>query len=374
MKSTEPDSARISRIRARLLDHYGGAQRDLPWRHRSDPYGIWVSEVMLQQTRVETVIPYYLRWMDRFPDVEALAEASLDEVLSLWKGLGYYGRARNLHRAARIVRERFDGHVPSAPEALRALPGVGEYTAGALQSIAFGRAEAAVDGNVRRVLARLFDLEETTPSRVRSLASALVDPARPGDFNQALMELGATVCLPRSPDCDACPISSDCMALEAGTVRLRPPPAKRRTVPVITVAVAVLYDQERARFLVRKRPEEGLLAGMWEFPGTELQGDVPVGLDVALQALPPGLSIRAGGPEAARALPEVRHPFTHLRAHYRGFLVFLVGTAPEAAVEEVGGGRPRHRWASAEELSEMALPRAQQRVLGEALDAIGSAS
>jgi A/G-specific adenine glycosylase len=374
MNSTEPDSARVSRIRAHLLDHYGRAQRDLPWRRRSDPYGIWVSEVMLQQTRVETVIPYYLRWMERFPDVESLAEANLDEVLLLWKGLGYYGRARNLHRAAGVVRERFAGRLPSDPQELRGLPGIGEYTAGALGSIAFGRAEPAVDGNVRRVLSRLFDLEEPGPSRVRSLASALVDPERPGDFNQALMELGATVCLPGRPDCGACPVSSDCMALEAGTVGLRPPPTSRKTVPVITVATAVVYDEVGDRFLVRKRPTEGLLASMWEFPGAEVEGDVPVGVELALQSLPAGLSLPVDVPELARALVEVRHAFTHLRAIYRGFLVPVAEAEPAAEFEVVDDPEPRRRWASCEELSQMALPRAQERLLQVALEAIRSAS
>lgn len=160
---------------------------------RADPYRVWVSEVMLQQTRVDAVVPYYLAWMDRFPTLEALAAAPLDDVLRAWEGLGYYARARNLHRAAVVVRDRLGGEVPRTADDLRALPGVGEYTAGAVASIAFGEAVPAVDGNVRRVLSRLYDEAEPTPAWLRERAAALVDPERPGDFNQALMELGATV-------------------------------------------------------------------------------------------------------------------------------------------------------------------------------------
>ncbi|MCA9738487.1 MAG: A/G-specific adenine glycosylase, partial [Gemmatimonadetes bacterium] len=165
---------------------YDRARRDLPWRRTSDPYRVWVSEVMLQQTRVETVIPYYERWLERFPTVSALATADLDDVLPLWKGLGYYSRARNLHRAAQAVLERHGGEVPAEPDALRALPGVGAYTAGAVASIAFGRPEPLVDGNVRRVLSRWYDLEAPGDREVWALARDLVDPERPGDFNQAL--------------------------------------------------------------------------------------------------------------------------------------------------------------------------------------------
>ena len=205
-------------IRRRLLSAYDVGKRDLPWRGEEDPYRIWVSEVMLQQTRVETVVPYYRAWMDRFPTVEALAEADEDEVLRAWQGFGYYSRARRLREGARVVRERFGGCLPRSSLELRDLPGVGEYTAGAVASIAFGEVVPAVDGNVKRVLARLFDVPTPSPAELRALAADLVDPKRPGDFNQALMELGATVCTPRAPLCGECPLDSICLALERGTV------------------------------------------------------------------------------------------------------------------------------------------------------------
>lgn len=192
-------------LAAALLRHYDVHRRDLPWRDRADPYAVWVSEIMLQQTRVETARPYYERWLERFPDLDALADAEIDDVLRAWQGLGYYARARNLHRAARMVRERYHGAIPADPAELRRLPGVGAYTAGAVASIAFGAATPAVDGNVRRVVARLHDLEDPTAAQLQTLAVELVPADRPGDFNQALMEIGATVCTPRAPDCDACP-------------------------------------------------------------------------------------------------------------------------------------------------------------------------
>ena len=196
----------IPGFRRALLGHFDRSRRALPWRSERTPYRVMVSEFMLQQTRVETVIPYYERWLRRFPGWEALADAGEDEVLRAWTGLGYYRRARNLHRAARVVRERFGGELPKEPAALKRLPGVGEYTAGAVASIAFGRAVPAVDGNVRRVLCRILDVAAPTAGRLREEAARLVDPGRPGDFNEALMELGATVCTPRAPGCGGCPV------------------------------------------------------------------------------------------------------------------------------------------------------------------------
>ncbi len=206
----EPSRKWTLALRRALLAFYDARRRDLPWRRDPDPYRVWVSEVMLQQTRVDAVVPYYERWLRRFPTLHALATAEPDEVLRAWEGLGYYARARNLHRAARVVRERHAGDVPSEPAALRELPGVGDYTAGAIASIAFGRREPAVDGNVRRVLARLLDVADPPPARLRAVAAALVPAERPGDFNQALMELGALVCTARVPRCADCPVRGVC--------------------------------------------------------------------------------------------------------------------------------------------------------------------
>jgi A/G-specific adenine glycosylase len=236
--ATSPTTEATRRL---LLEAFDKGKRDLPWRGESDPYRIWVSEVMLQQTRVETVIPYYKRWLQRFPSMEALAAAREEDVLLAWQGLGYYSRARRLLGAARIIRERHGGRLPRAAEELRRLPGVGEYTAGAVASMAFGESVPAVDGNARRVLARLYDLPDPRPGELRELAGALVDPHRPGDSNQALMELGATVCLPRSPLCPSCPVEELCMAKARGTVGERPPRRARRPVPEVEMAVVVAF-------------------------------------------------------------------------------------------------------------------------------------
>lgn len=333
-----------------LLTHFDATRRSMPWRETSDPYAIWVSEVMLQQTRVDTVVPYWRRWMARFPTVRALAEADLDEVLRHWQGLGYYSRARNLHRAARILRERHAGRLPTEHRALRELPGVGEYTAGAVASIAFGCRVPAVDGNVRRVLSRIHDLRDPAPSAVRRLAAELVPSDRPGDFNQALMELGATLCTPRAPRCDACPVASWCESRARGTQEARPGRRERGPLPEETIETAVLIRADGALLLAR-RPPHGLLAGLWELPG-EIRPPVVGRL---LEAAEPG-------PE----LEPVVHAFTHKRITYRPRVFF----APAAAgIPEDGrdDGRARVAWAAAGELDRFALPVAQLRIARAAL-------
>ncbi len=344
--SPKGSELRSVRIRTALLDHFDRTARDLPWRRDRTPYKVLVSEMMLQQTRVETVIPYYHEWLLRFPDLEALGAAPLDEVLRAWQGLGYYSRARNLHRAAREVNERYGGQLPSTRRELRTLPGVGEYTAGAVASIAFGLAEPAVDGNVRRVLSRLDDIEKPRQAGLLQRAGELLDPDRPGDSNEALMELGATVCRPRNPLCDVCPVAEHCRALSAGTVGLRPLRKARKPVPAVTVDVAVIFDGND-RALVAKRPDRGLLAGLWEFPERESL-DSPVG------AL-----------EEEGALESVFHAFTHLHATYRPAVLRL----REAALSPpVVRGRPEVRWLSLTRTGEIALPAAQQRIAAAALD------
>ena len=376
-------------IAAALLRHFDSERRSMPWRETSDPYAIWVSEVMLQQTRVDTVIPYWERWLERFPTVETLAEAELDDVLKEWEGLGYYSRARNLHGAARMVRERFDGDVPSDPDTLRELPGVGPYTAGAIASIAYGVPTPAVDGNVRRVLARLYDLEAPTAAELRTLAAALVPDDRPGDFNQALMELGATICTPRSPDCDACPLAEWCEARRLGVQELRPLPRAKKPIPEETVRTAVIVRGDGALLLAR-RPEDGLLGGLWEFPGAEAgeaDDDGPDGIAEAGWARdrwPPGVErlIEANGwpagvasliqaSEPVAALDPVVHTFSHKRVTYEPFL----GRAPVAAAERVAhivatGETPepgppaaeRLAWVAPARLDAYALPVAQRKI------------
>ena len=263
------------RLTEKLLNWYAENARDLPWRRTDDPYAIWVAEVRLQQTRVETVKPYYRRWMQRFPTVADLAEASPDEVLNLWEGLGYYRRARYLHRAAQILVSDYDGQLPSSEKELKELPGIGAYTAAAIASIAFGEDHLALDGNLRRVLARLFDIKVKISSsaaekKLHQVGNNLLPPGQAGSFNQALMDLGAMVCLPRDPHCESCPLRADCLAHQQGVERERPVREKSGQLPHVTRLAAALTSQDRV--LIGRRPEGALLGGLWEFPGTELEG------------------------------------------------------------------------------------------------------
>jgi A/G-specific adenine glycosylase len=285
----------------KLVAWYRRARRDLPWRRTSDPYRIWLSETMLQQTRVETVIPYYERFLARFPTLDALAAADEEDVLREWAGLGYYARARNLHRAAGAVVRDHEGVVPRDAAALAALPGVGRYTTGALRSIAFGERAALVDGNVKRVLARLSAWRAPTAAQTWRLAEALVPEKDAGDWNQALMELGATVCTPRRPTCLLCPVESLCGALRSGDPERFPTAAQRAAVrPVRALAGLV---ERRGRVLLVRRPSRGLLGGLWELPNAE-GGDAEA-LVAALRERT-GIRTAPGG-----VLGQVRHRFTH---------------------------------------------------------------
>ena len=253
-------------IRSRLLGWFDRHQRDLPWRRTRDPYRIWLAETMLQQTRVPVVVGYYQRFLRTFPTVRKLARARMDRVLRLWAGLGYYQRARNLHRAARAIVREHGGKFPRRLEAALALPGVGAYTARAVLSIAYQEPVAVVDGNVARVLVRLFRLEDTDPNdraALQPLADQLVDPRRPGDFNQALMELGSTVCLPRRPRCGECPLEKLCAARRAGVERQMGVRRQKRARP--TVTLSVLVTRSNGRVLLAREPR-GYFSGLWHFP------------------------------------------------------------------------------------------------------------
>ena len=263
---------RDEEIARSLTTWFKTSARDLPWRRTRDPYAIWISEVMLQQTRVETVIPYFARFLDRFPNVHALAKAELDEVLSLWSGLGYYRRARELHACARQVSETHEGVFPAEAEQLRKLRGIGQYTAGAVSSIAFGRQAPLVDGNVARVIARLEALDDDIKSSagIKSIwatATKLVPREEPGIFNQALMELGATLCVPRDPACLVCPVNKLCSARRQGRERDLPVVGAKRVSPRVLLVVAVV--ESRGELLFGRRKEGGLFGGLWEAPMVE---------------------------------------------------------------------------------------------------------
>ena len=278
MNKSSPPSPQA--IASRLLAWPGRGQRPFPWRQNRDPYVVWISETMLQQTQIATVIPYLERWLERFPNVETLAAAPLEEVLKMWEGLGYYARARNLHRAAQIIVRQHGGRIPADRDALLALPGIGPYTAGAILSLAYGQDEPVVDGNVRRVLCRVFGVDED-PRRPRverrlwELARDIIVSGRARDINEALMDLGREICTPRGPACDRCPLADVCVAHATGREEELPVRAAKRRVPHYTVTAGVIWN-ERGEILLAQRPLDGLLGGLWEFPGGKVEpGEAP---------------------------------------------------------------------------------------------------
>jgi A/G-specific adenine glycosylase len=317
----------VSEISSRLLAWYACSAREMPWRGHPDPYAIWVSEIMLQQTQVDTVRPYFTRWMEKFPTLAALAEADEQAVLQVWEGLGYYSRARNLHRAARLVMAEYNGQLPASASELKKLPGIGRYTAGAIASIAFNQDEPALDGNIRRVFARLYDLDLPSGSpafenRLWQLVTDNLPPGRAGDYNQAIMDLGATLCTPHNPTCMLCPLQEICLAQAQGTQELRPVTAARPAVPHITVAAAVI--QRDGKIFLARRPSKGLLGGMWEFPGGKQEpGET---LEQTLHR-----EIReelATEIEVKQAFGVYQHAYSHFRVTLHAFLCQLSGPEP----------------------------------------------
>jgi A/G-specific adenine glycosylase len=293
-----------SALRRNLLRWYEKNKRDLPWRKSRDPYAIWIAETMLQQTQVKTVLPYYERFLAAFPTLDTLARSRRELILRLWSGLGYYRRAENLRRAARQLVGHSLREIPRTYDALRALPGIGDYTAGAILSIAFQQRYPAVDGNVRRVLGRYFDL--TDLREVRAHAARLLPPSRPGDFNQALMELGATLCTPREPECAACPLRSGCAARRrVGRIE---PSRTRGTSGFQNVVWPLAVVRRHGKILLRRRAANGLLAGLWELPGGEI-----VKREGSRAALRRQLHLSNGQLPTPRRIGELRHSITHRR-------------------------------------------------------------
>ena len=366
-----PDLSRLADAvtpeRARAFRHdlpawFDGARRAMPWREagpdgRRDPYRVWLAEVMLQQTRVDTAAPYFLRFVEAFPTVEALAAAPLDAVLKRWEGLGYYSRARNLHRAARAVVAEHGGAVPSDPEAFRALPGVGPYTQAAVLSLAFGVPLAVLDGNVIRVLARAVALDadvKAGPTRraLQALADRLLDAERPGRWNEAIMELGATVCTPRAPACGRCPLRAVCAAAASGTPEAWPVAAKAKAVPHHTVVVGLVTDAA-GRVLVQRRPESAMLGGLWEFPGGKREPGEPLA-EACRRELREELGVEV---EVGAEIARVEHAYSHFRITLHAFRCRLLAGEPATAT-----GEPL-AWATPADLDALAFPRANRRVI-----------
>lgn len=334
---------------------------DLPWRRSKDAYGIWVAEVMLQQTQIATVIPYYEKWMSRFPTIGDLAEGSLDEVLKLWQGLGYYSRARNLHAAARLILDQYDGKLPDDVPNLMKLPGIGRYTAGALASIAYGRSEPVLDGNVIRVFSRVTDLkEDVTNSSTRNelwrLAAELIPGEKPGDFNQALMELGQRICLPANPNCGECPIANLCLARVRGTQYERPVRPPRKRIPHYDVVAGIIWRTQPAlngEFLITRRPTSGMLGGLWEFPGGKVEH--AENHEAALQreiAEELAIDIQVG-----RNLCVVKHAYTHFRITLYAYNARYVSGIPQHI------GVDDHAWVSLLDLDRFAFAATDVRII-----------
>ncbi len=342
---------RLRAMAAPLLAWYDENKRDLPWRgDHPEPYQVWVSEIMLQQTRVAAVMPYYRAWMEELPTVEALAAVDEERLMKLWQGLGYYSRARNLRKAARMIVEVYGGRFPESYKALLSLPGVGDYTAGAIASIAFGQAVPAVDGNVLRVASRVADIrEDIMDGKVRAMFRGLMEGAmptdRPGAFNQALMDLGATVCLPNgAPECGRCPLAALCEAERLGVQDQLPVRRKKAARRVEELTVYLLLRDGAAA--LRQREDSGLLAGLWEFP------HVPGALEEADAAGP----VEAWGltPLEWKKKLQAKHIFTHVEWRMTGYLLTVRGDQPDFA------------WVDGAGLETLAVPSAFGKFLEEA--------
>lgn len=333
----------------------------MPWRATDDPYRIWVSEVMLQQTRVDQAQPYYERFVDAFPTVDCLAEAELDEVLLKWEGLGYYSRARNLHAASQMVVREHDSRVPDTYDAIRELPGIGPYTAAAVLSIAYGRPHAVLDGNVTRVLTRVFAVEDEVQRapvrrRLQQLADDLLEPAEPGRFNEAVMELGATVCTPANPRCSRCPLAEVCRARAAGTQAQYPVKKRKAPVPHHDVAVGLVFDDDE-RLLIQRRPEDAMLGGLWEFPGGKVEED-EAPAEACVRELKEELGIRV---VVQSPFGTIDHAYSHFKVTLHAFRCSLAEGVPKGQQ-----GQPV-QWIGLDELNDYAFPRANRRLI-EALE------
>jgi A/G-specific adenine glycosylase len=331
-----------------LVNWYEANKRDLPWRRTTDPYLIWLSEVMLQQTRVDTVIPYYNRWKSAFPDVHSVANAPLDSLLKLWEGLGYYSRCRNFQRACAQIVENLDGRIPSTFEELKELPGVGPYIAAAVSSIAFGESVPVVDGNVLRVVSRFTAFEEfvNTPRAGKQIFNYLVSEmgdSNPSSFNQGLMELGALICKPKAPDCVVCPISSHCTARMHNRVEEFPRKIKKKSVPHYHVSVAVIERGESV--LLQKRPPASMLGGLWELPGGKCENEETCSTEFVRKIQEDtGFQIEPLG-----KLGVVKHAYSHFKITIQSWQCHIVSDTGNR-------GRLDTEWALKGELGQYPMP------------------
>ena len=345
-----------------LLAWFDRCRADLPWRRQPTPYHVWLAEIMLQQTRIETVIPYYQRFVQRYPSIHALAAAPMDDVLKLWEGLGYYRRAHNLHQAAEIIMNEYGGVFPSSVETLLKLPGIGPYTAGAIASIAFDVSAAALDGNVIRIFTRLLDLDidisqHSSRKKLWQIAADRVPAQRAGDYNQALMELGQRICRPKNPRCAECPIQSHCQAFANSTQAERPVRQKRPAIPHYDVAAGLIRDRA-GRLLIAQRPLDGLLGGLWEFPGGKREKDESL-TECLARELREELAIRV---EVGQLFHVVKHAFTHFRITLHAFDCRYLGAVPPYAEPQPMQARG-WTWARQAELESYSFGKADRQVI-----------
>lgn len=357
--NASPVKKRQQPLHRRLLAWYDHARRDLPWRRTNDPYAVWLSEIMLQQTQVATVLPYYERFLRRFPTVHVLAAARIDDVLKLWAGLGYYSRARNLHKTAVKVVNEYDGQFPDTVERLRTLPGIGRYTAAAIASICFGRRAAVVDGNVIRVLSRFFNIADdvrkpATVNRLWEIADAHAPARRCGDYNQAIMELGATVCTPgASARCDICPLRSECAACEVQTVAELPRKSAKATVLRETYVVAAICAGDR--WLIRRRPNDGLWGGLWELPSVRVKGAATV---EAVRRLARSFGVRPCT-ISTRPFCASDHQLSHRLIRFTGYRCIVKGVLEDQA------SKSDQRWVTLAQFNKLGISQAMRRIAGE---------
>jgi A/G-specific adenine glycosylase len=348
---------RAKSIATALLAWYRQHKRDLPWRRDArDPYRVWISEILLQQTQVATVIPYYERFLTRFPTVRALADATLDDVLKTWEGAGYYARARNLHRAAQEIVARYGGKIPSTVEELLTLPGIGRYTAGAIASIAFHRDAPVLDGNVIRVLCRYFNMasdikSSRTQKKLWQVMEMLLPHRRAGDFNQAMMELGATVCTPRNPQCVVCPLKRGCIARKKNIQEKLPTKRAKKKLPHHQIGVGVIW--KRGKLLIAQRHADDLLGGLWEFPGGHQEKGESLAKCVAREVREElGIKVQVEDEFAV-----VDHAYSHFSITMHAFACRWLSGQPRAL------GCARWKWVSPRKLSQYAFPKANRTVI-----------
>ncbi|GAB4374064.1 MAG: A/G-specific adenine glycosylase [Elainellaceae cyanobacterium] len=345
----------LATLRRSLLRWYAESGRDLPWRRTRDPYAIWVSEIMLQQTQVKTVIPYYERWLAAFPTIAALASADQQQVLKLWQGLGYYARARNLHRAAQEIVEQYGGKFPNHIESVMALPGIGRTTAGGILSAAYNQPLPILDGNVKRVLARLMALTVPPGRAMNQLwqsSTDLLDPDQPRDFNQAMMDLGATLCTPKNPACLLCPWNTHCRAYLSNMQNELPLSETRIPIPHKQIGVAVIWNQQ-GQILIDRRRQQGLLGGMWEFPGGKIEPGETVEACIQREIQEElGIEVAVGD-----RLITVEHTYSHFHVTLNVHHCRHVSGEPQPIeCDEV-------RWVTLAELDQFPFPKANVQII-----------